>query len=169
MAEAAADAECTEKPAVDVESTEKLQTLEDKSTNCQKEEAWIATVEEPSATTEHAKAETREFTQVEQMATDQTLETGFGSPLAPEGRTASSLAADPLPLIQIIKTAEGWKASAHQHPTEPVQQPTSTNGMDPTDLHGQKNSGSKWKQSPEAVAVLVPWAGYEVQHLRCRK
>ncbi|KAF8469895.1 hypothetical protein JB92DRAFT_2838457 [Gautieria morchelliformis] len=103
MAESAADAECTEKPAVNVESTEKLaadmeyteklQILEDKSTNCQKEEAWIAAAEEPSAATEHANAETREFTQaqVEQTATNQTLETGFGLPLAPEGRTVSSL------------------------------------------------------------------------------
>ncbi|KAF8492481.1 hypothetical protein JB92DRAFT_2835397 [Gautieria morchelliformis] len=173
MAESAADVECTGKPAVDVESTEKLaadtesteklETLEDNSTNSQMEEAWIAAAEEPSAATEHANAETREFTQaqVEQTATNQTPETGFGLPPDPGGRTVSSPVADPLPLIRIFKTAEGWKALAHQRPTEPVQQPTLTNGMGPTDLRGQKNSGSKRKRSPEAVAVLVPWAGHE--------
>ncbi|KAF8503032.1 hypothetical protein JB92DRAFT_3123535 [Gautieria morchelliformis] len=142
--------------AADTESTEKLQPVEDKPISPQKEEPCIAAVEEPRAATEHGKVGTREASQVEQMATDQRQEIGFASLLAPEGRTARSLVAEKLPLIRIIKTAEGWKALAHLHPTEQVPDLTSTNSIGPTHLRGKKNLRAKRKHSPEAGAVLAP-------------
>ncbi|KAF8505105.1 hypothetical protein JB92DRAFT_3122741 [Gautieria morchelliformis] len=73
---------------------------------------------------------------------------------APE--VGSALATDQLPLIRLVKTAEGWKASAGALPHGKLQaHDTSGDGLARNHMGTQKTSNPKRKRSPEGVLALA--------------
>jgi hypothetical protein len=89
-----------------------------------------------------------ETTRLEQAATNKTWETMLSVAVAPAPEVGYALATDQLPLIQLVKTAQGWKASAL--PNAQLQaQDAPTDGLTPNHTGTQKTSENKRKQRPE--------------------
>ncbi|KAF8509681.1 hypothetical protein JB92DRAFT_3185487 [Gautieria morchelliformis] len=90
--------------------------------------------------------------EVEHAATNKTRETRLSLAIDAAPEAGSALATDQLPLIQLVKTAEGWKASAGALPHGKLQaQDTSGDGLATNHTGTQKTSNPKRKRSPEGV------------------
>ncbi|KAF8517117.1 hypothetical protein JB92DRAFT_2829109 [Gautieria morchelliformis] len=98
------------------------------------------------------ESESVERARVEHAATNKTQETRLSLAIDAAPEVGSALATDQLPLIRLVKTAEGWKASAGALPHGKLRaQDTSGDGLATNHTGTQKTSNPKRKQSPEGV------------------
>ncbi|KAF8496043.1 hypothetical protein JB92DRAFT_2991803, partial [Gautieria morchelliformis] len=112
-----------------------------------------AAVKEPRKPTQEpsqGEAKSVERARVEHAATNKTRETMLSLAIDAALEVGSALATDQLPLIRLVKTTEGWKASASALPHGKLQA-QDTSGDSLATNHTQKTSNPKRKQSPEGV------------------
>jgi hypothetical protein len=112
----------------------------------QQMEAVKECAREPS----QGESESVETARVDQAATNKTRETILSVAIAPAPEVGSAPATDQLPLIQLVKTAQGWKASALPN-AQLRAQDASTDSLAPNHTGTQKTSEHKCKQRPEGV------------------
>ncbi|KAF8528628.1 hypothetical protein JB92DRAFT_2826033 [Gautieria morchelliformis] len=98
------------------------------------------------------ESESVERARVEHAATNKTRETRLSLAIDAAPEVGSALAAGQLPLIRLVKTTEGWKASAGALPHGKLRaQDTSGDGLATNHMGTQKTSNPKRKRSPEGV------------------